>query len=164
MEIYRKNRFIETKEQAESLLAEMDIFVKEPVIGKAQPMLDAHLLKIWNNGEHLGWEWSDESQQEYDRRITKEQREAEQLAFWQDHANIEAWKNAKVRPWRNSKLYQWIDETFMKPLLYVLSSGQEAERIAKRQELLDWPGTIGEYKTDAELEALRPSAPSWISE
>lgn len=162
METYRKNHKIQTQSEAEALLAAADDFINNPAPGKTSPNLDEHLRQIWNQGDHLDWQWSDETQTEYDARIAREQAEAAQLAFYQDPANIEDWKDVKLRIWRNQMLVLWIDETFIKPLFYALTPRQETERIKKRQELLDWPATFIEWVDDAAIDAAKPSAPSWI--
>lgn len=162
-EIYRKNRYFATEAQVQAALTAYGDFYQSPPLGAAPPRLDAHLIKIWNGGNVLDWEWNDETQQEYDRRIAVEAAEAAELALLQ--SDNEYFKNKKIRPWRNSKLVEWIDITYIRPLLYALTSEQETERINKRQELLNWPGVTDfeSYKTDAEIDALKPSAPSWIS-
>lgn len=161
--IYRKNQYVTSREQAEELLAAMDDFINTPVIGKPQPRLDIELMKIWNNGQRLEWEWSEETKTEYERRKELEKREAEELALFK--ADNKVWKNARIRPWRNQKLAQWIDDTFLRPLLYNLTGKQETERIKKRQELLDWPALdeLESYKSDEEVQTLKPEAPSWIN-
>ena len=160
--IYRKNQYMTSSEQAEELLAAMDNFINNPVIGKPQPRLDIELMKIWNAGKRLEWEWSEESKAEYERRKEREKLTEEELALFK--ADNEAWKNARIRPWRNQKLAQWIDDTFVRPLLYDLTEKQEAERIKKRRELLDWPALpeFESYISDEEVDALRPEPPSWI--
>lgn len=161
--IYRKNQYVTSKEQAEDSLAAMDEFVKNPVIGRPRPRLDSELMKIWNGGQRLEWKWSEETQAEYDRRKSLEKLAEEELALFK--SDSEAWKNAKIRPWRNRKLGEWIDDTFLRPLLYGLTKDQEAERVKKRRELLDWPALnkFENYRSDEEVEKLRPEAPSWIN-
>lgn len=159
--IYRKNAFVISKEQVEALLTAMDDFIGKPEIGKAQPRLDLDLMTIWNKGKHLAWEWSEETESNWIRRKAREQEEKNRLdGFRSDN---KAWKDAVIRPWRNLKLAEWIDDTFAKPLLYNLTPKQEAKRIKKRRELLDWPARpeLESYKSDEELDALRPVAPDW---
>jgi hypothetical protein len=163
MEIYRKNYRVSTEAQAIALLAAQDEFINNPVIGRPAPILDEQLLNIWNGGEHLEWQWDEETQQEYDGRIAQETAEADELALLQsDNTHF---KNVKIRPWRDLQLRGWIDDTFIKPLKYALTPTQETERINLRQELLDWPALVDfdSYKTDAEIDALKPNAPSWVS-
>lgn len=162
--IYRKNNYIISKEQAEVLLTAMDDFVHNSVIGQAQPRLDDDLMEIWNNGERLEWEWSEETEAEYNLRMKREEADEKELALFK--SDNEAWKDAKIRPWRDQKLTEWIDETFIKPLFYIFSSEEENERILKRQELLDWPALpdFDSYKTDEEVDALKPKVPGWIKE
>lgn len=162
MEIYRKNNLIRTEAQANALLDELDDFIANPEPGKPWPRADAKLVKIWNNGDRLEWKWSEESLQEYEQRTAREKAEADLLGLHK--ANLEAWKDAKIRPVRDVLLFAWIDETFIKPLLYALTSEQETERMNKRQELLDWPETFTEWADDAAIDAAKPAAPSWISE
>lgn len=161
--IYRKNQYVTSDERAEALLAAIDDFINNPVIGKGQPRLDAELMKIWNNGKRLEWEWSGETQVEYERRKERERLAAEELALFK--ADNEAWKDAKIRPWRNQKLAEWIDDTFVRPLFYDLTEKQEAERIEKRQELLDWLALpeFENYMSDEEVAEFKQEAPSWIS-
>lgn len=163
MEIYRKNNYISTKQKAIELLTAHDDFINKPVSGKAPPNLDGQLLKIWNGGERLTWEWEDETQEEYDRRIEEKVKVAESLALLKSD-NV-YFKNTKIRPWRDQKLREWIDDTFQRPLLFNLKTSQEQERIKKREELLDWPAlnNFTSYKTDTEIDALKPDTPSWIS-
>jgi len=160
--IYRKNQYVISSEQAEKLLSAMDDFVNNPVIGKGQPRLDPELMKIWNSGQRLDWEWSEKTKVEYERKKALEDQALKKLALFK--SDNDAWKNAIVRHWRNIKLVAWIDDTFTRPLLYNLTVEQETERVAKRQELLEWPALpeLGSYKTDEELDVLQPSAPSWI--
>ena len=165
-EIYRKNNHVTTQAEAETLLAEMDDFKNNPAPGMIPPILDIQLMKIWNDGEHLEWTWSAESEQEEAQRLAKEQAEADLLAFYQNPINLEAWKDAKVRPWRNAMLYEWIDKPRIQELHYNFENWTQEtldEREAKRQELLDWPGTFAIYKTDAEIDAAKPTAPSWAT-
>ncbi len=162
MRIYRKNNYVATEEQANILLDAMDKFVNKPVIGKPQPRLDADLMKIWNNCKRLDWKWSEEGEADYIRRIAAEKSakaELERLKTDNDY-----FKDQKLRPWRDQKLVEWIDATFAKPLLYKLTPKQKSERIQKRQELLDWTSLadFDIYKTDAKIDVLKPSAPSWI--
>lgn len=159
--IYRKNDYITSRQQAEALMDAMDDFVKNN-IEQAQPRIDASLMKIWNNGERLEWEWSGETEAEYTGRMEREETAEKELALFK--SDNEAWKDARIRPWRDLKLAEWIDETFIKPLFYILSSEEENERILKRQELLDWPGLteFDNYKTGEEVDALKPKAPGWI--
>lgn len=160
--IYRKNQYVTSKEQAEALLAAMDEFVNNPVVGKTPPRPDLELMNILNSG--LDWEWSEETRAEYEARKAREEREAAELALFK--ADNEAWKNARIRPWRNRKLAEWIDDTFLRPLLYDLTKEQEAERVKKRKELLDWPALdeFESYRSDEEVKALRPESPSWIGD
>jgi hypothetical protein len=161
--IYRKNQFTTSKEQAEKLLAAMDDFVNSPTTtGKGQPRLDSELMKIWNGGQRLEWEWSEETRAEYERRKRLEKRVAEELVLFK--ADNEAWKNAKIRPWRNLKLAEWIDDTFIRPLLYDLTEKQATERVKKRQELLNWPARpeFESYMSDEKIAKFKPEAPSWI--
>jgi len=162
MEIYRKNHKIQTQEQAEALLDALDDLINNPEIGKVPPRADRQLLKICNNGERLDWEWEDEEQWEYDRRIATEQAETDLLNFYQNTEHLDVWKTRKVRPLRDQRLRLWIDETFIKPLLYNLTYEQEAERISKRIELLDWPDTFEEWESDEDVKAAMPTAPSWV--
>lgn len=162
MEILRKSVAVRTEEEAAALLAAMDDFINNPEPGKAQPVLSQRLMEIWNGGDTFEWEWSDETQEEYDIRTAEEDAAAVELSELQN--NLEYFKDTKIRPWRNQKLIEWVDETFIKPLKYALTEAQETERINIRSELLDWPDTFTEYKTDEEIDALRPSAPGWITE
>lgn len=163
MEIYRKNYRVTSKAQATALLEAWNDSINNPIMDRPAPMLDKQLLKIWNNGDYLEWRWEEETQAEYDQRIIRKQAEAEELALLK--SDNEHFKNVKLRPWRNQKLKEWIDDTFLKPLLYKLKSPQKQERKDKRQELLNWPGLddFKTYKTDEEIEGLKPSPPSWIS-
>lgn len=161
-ETYRKNHIVTAKEAAEALLDELDEFILNPEPGKPWPQADSELIRIWNNGNRLDWEWSEESLQEYEQRTAKEKAEADLLELYQ--SDIEAWKDAKIRPVRAGLLFAWIDETYIKPLLYALTNEQETERIEKRQELLDWPETFTEWIDDDGIDAARPTAPSWITE
>jgi len=163
METYRKNYQVTTKSQAQALLDVQDDFYNNPDINKPAPLLDGHLLKIWNGGMHLPWQWSSESQQEYDQRTAKEAKEADaqdKLESDNDH-----FIEVKIRRWRNGKLAEWIDDTYVKPLKYNLTAGQITERDDLHQELLDWPGLtdFSTYKTDAEIDDMKPNTPSWIS-
>jgi len=163
METYRKNYQVTTETQAQNLLDAQNDFYDNPVIGQAAPQLDSHLFKIWNGGTHLTWQWDNESLEEYDQRKAKETAEAaeqDKLESDNDH-----FIEVKIRKWRDGRLVEWIDETFIKPLKYNLTSPQETERSKLRQKLLDWPGLTDftTYKTDDEIDALKPSAPSWIS-
>lgn len=162
MEIYRKNYRVTTKAQAMALLEAQDDFINNIVIGKPAPLLDGQLLKIWNNGERLDWRWEEETVAGYVRRIAQEKAEAEELALLK--SDNEHFKNVKLRLWRDRKLREWIDDTFLRPLLYDLKPPQEQERIDKRQELLDWPGSkaFEKYQTDEQIEDLQPSPPGWI--
>lgn len=164
MEKYRKNHYVTTEAQAIALLDAMDDFINNPEIGKPQPRLDAVLWKIFNNNEgRLDWEWEEETQQEYDKRLKQEKAEADELALLQ--SDNKRFKQMKIRSWRNVKLQEWIDITFLQPLKYALTPTEETERSDLRQELLDWPALtdFDNYKTDAEIDALKPSAPSWIN-
>jgi len=163
METYRKNHLITTEAQAQALLTAQDDFYKNPVIGRPAPRLDSHLLKIWNSGEHLEWQWDDESRQEHDKRIkkeTEEKNEQKKLKSDNDH-----FLNKKIRPWRNERMVLWIDDTFIRPLKYNLTVPQVAERIQLYRELLDWPDLtdFSTYKTDTEIDDLKPAAPSWYT-
>lgn len=163
METYRKNHLVITETQAQALLDAKDDFTDNPVVGLPAPALDGHLLKLWNGGDHLEWEWSDESQQEYDQRTAKEAAvtaEQDKLESDNDH-----FIEVKIRSWRNGKLKQWIDDTYLKPLKYNLTGAQITERVDLRQELLDWTALtdFSTYKTDTEIDALKPSNPTWIS-
>lgn len=162
MKIYRKNSFVTTKEEAENLIAGMDDFVNNPIVGKQPPTLDHILMQIWNNGDHLEWEWSDESLQEYDQRIAGEQAEVDLLAFHK--ANLEAWKDVKIRPWRNAKYEEWINDVAMRPTKYKDITIDQAELDAKHEELRDFPNSFTEWVDDAAIDAAKPAAPSWISE
>lgn len=161
--IYRKNQYVTSREQAEVLLAAMDDFVNNPVTDRAQPPLDLLLMKIWNSGKRLDWEWSEETEAEYYWRKELEKAKAEKLALFK--SDNKAWKDAVIRPWRDRKLREWIDDTFVRPLFYDLTREQKEERIKKRQELLDWPALpeFDEYRTLEEVDALKPKAPSWIT-
>ena len=169
-EIYRKNIHVKTQQEANDLLDAMDNWINNPqAIGSAPPELPPELAKIWNNGERLAWAWSEESEQEEAQRLAKEAAEAEQLTYWQNPANLEDWKDAKVRPKRDQKLLEWIDEPAHLDLKYDFTNwteAQQTERADKRQELLDFPAHVDlqEYKTDAEVDALFPAAPSYITE
>jgi len=162
METYRKNYRVTTETQAQALLTAQDAFYDNPDTEKSAPPLDSHLLKIWNGGTHLTWQWDDESQQEYNQRTDKETADAAE----QDKlkSNNDYFLDVKIRPWRDQQLVNWIDDTFMKPLKYNLNPPQETERSQLRQELLDWPGLTDftTYKTDTGIDDLKPSAPSWI--
>jgi len=162
METYRKNYQVTTENQGQALLDAKDDFTDNPVVGQPAPLLDSNLLKIWNGGTHLPWQWDDESQQEYDQRTAKEAADADELALLQ--SDNDHFIEVKIRQWRNGKLSEWIDDTFLKPLKYNLTAGQITERTAIRQELIDWLDLddFTTYKTDAEIDALKPSAPSWI--
>lgn len=161
MEIYRKNSYVKSKEQAEELLAAMDDFVFKPVIGRAMPGLEPGLARIWNNGKHLEWSWEEETEQAYKRRLKQEEKQTEELKKLK--SDLEYFKDMKIRPWRNQKLSEWIDATFLKPLQYKLSAKQIEERKKLRQKLLDWPALFETYKTEAEIEESRPAPPTWIS-
>lgn len=163
MEIYRKNNYTQTEEAARKLLDAMEDFINNPATGKPCPRLDSGLLKIWNSGQRLDWEWSEESEQKYHEKKQREKREADELALLK--SDNEYFKNKKIRPLRDGWLREWIDDTFTRPLLFKLSSGQKAERVKKRKELLDWPSLADfeSYKTDEEIDALKPDAPSWIT-
>lgn len=165
-EIYRKNLHVKTEAEAKALLAEMDSFSKNPVIGNPQPILDAHLMKIWNDGSHLSWEWSDETRQEYDQRISAETISSAQLVFYENPGNLEAWKDEKIRPWRDQKLVEWIDYPRLKDLLYDFDNWTQAqidERAAMHRTLCDWPDTFTEYVDDAAIEEAKPAAPSYVT-
>jgi len=163
METYRKNYLVTTETQAQALLDAQDDFYANPNTEMPAPLLGSHLLKIWNGGVHLEWEWSDESQQEYDQRTAKEAVDAAELALLQ--SNNDHFIEVKIRRWRNGKLTEWIDETYIKPEKYNLTAGQITERSAIRQELVDWRdlADFTTYKTDDEIDALKPNSPSWIS-
>lgn len=159
--IYRKNPLATSREEATALLYKMGEFVKNPILVGVPPQMDAELLAIWNGGDHLKWEWSEESQEEYDGRIAREKAAKKQLKKLK--SDLEYFKNIKVRPWRNAKLAEWIDQTFVKPLFFDLTDEQKAERISLRNSLCDWPELFDKYVDDSEIDALKPSAPSWIS-
>jgi hypothetical protein len=155
--IYRKNPFVQTQEQALNILEAMDDFVNNPEPGKTPPDMDNELRYIWNNGDWLEWDWSDETEAEESTRLAEEEKE-QRLKD-----DLEYFKDVKIRPWRNQNLFEWIDDTFAKPLKYKLSSQQEVERAELHAELLDWPELFTEYKTDEEIDDLKPDPPSWIS-
>jgi len=163
METYRKSDTVITEAQAQALLDAQDDFYNNPVIGQADPRLDGHLLKIWNGGEHLTWQWDNETQQEYDQRIVKEESEAEELALLQ--SDNDHFIEVKIRPWRNQRLVEWIDDTYIKPEKYNLTGAQITERTDLRQELIDWRDLddLTTYKTDSEIDDLKPDPPSWLS-
>ena len=163
METYRKTYTITTEVQAQALLDAQDDFYNNPVIGQAAPRLNGHLLKIWNGGEPLEWQWDNESRQEYDKRIAKETaEEAEQKKLESDNDHF---LDIKIRRWRDERLVIWIDDTFIRPLKYNLTVPQVAERIQLYRELLDWPDLtdFSTYKTDTEIDDLKPAAPSWYT-
>ena len=163
--IYRKNHLFGSKKAVESALNAMDEFVLGADPGQSPPQLDSVLRQIWNHGgERLKWGWSEESEVESIRKKAEENNEkAEKQRLKDDN---EYFKNAKLRAWRNSKLALWVDETFIKPLKFKLSVEQEEERKEKREELLNWPNMVEfeSYKMDDEIESLKPSPPSWITE
>lgn len=161
--IYRKNQYVTSREQAEALLAAMDDFVNNPVTDRAQPPLDLLLMKIWNSGKWLDWKWSEETEADYIRGIAREKAAEKELALFR--SDNKAWKDAIIRPWRDIKLREWIDDTYIRPLFYDLTREQEAEKVRKRRELLDWPALseFESYKTDEEVDALKPETPDWIS-
>jgi hypothetical protein len=163
MEIYRKNSEVSTEAQANQLLDAMDDFVNNPSPEKAQPCLDYQLMIIWNNGERLEWEWNNETLQEYVLRKSRETaKDAELDKLKKDNSHFLA---VKIRPWRDKKLQEWVDITYMQGQKY---AGMTPEQITEReniyQELLDWPAleNFETYKTDAEIDALKPSAPSYL--
>lgn len=163
METYIKNSQVQTEAQAEALLTAQDDFITNYQAGSIPIPLDSHLRKIWNNGTHLTWQWSNESQQEYDQRITQETAEDDKLALLQ--SDNDHFLDIKIRPWRNGKLREWIDDTYIKPLKYNLTAGQITERTDLHQELLAWPALtdFSSYKTDTEIDVCKISAPSWAS-
>lgn len=162
--IYRKNQYVTSRGQAEALLEAMDDFVKSPVsTGKGQPSLDSLLMKIWNSGERLDWKWSEETEADYIHGIAREKAAEKELALFRSDNKV--WKDAVIRPWRDRKLREWIDDTYIRPLFYDLTREQEAEKVRKRRELLDWPALsdFDEYRTLEEVDALEPETPDWIT-
>jgi len=162
MKIFRKCDLVRTEEEAVELLAAQDAFINNPQPGDIPPRLTPELWSIWNSGDVLGWGWEEESLPDKVRRKAKEQAEADELEKLQTDSNY--FKATKIRPWRDSKLVEWVDDTFLKPLKYNLTGDQITERAALHVELCDWPDLFDEYKTDEEIDALKPSAPSWITE
>jgi hypothetical protein len=161
MIIYRKNQTVRTEEQANNLLDAQDDFVNNPGSERPAPTLDPILRIIWNGGERQEWEWSDETSREYTRRIAQEKAEEAKIEGYK--ADLELWKNEVVRPCRDRRLNIWIDITYIRGKQYeAMTEAEKVERDTKYQELLDWPDTITEYKADAELELLKPSAPSYL--
>jgi len=171
METYRKNSAVLTETETQNLLTKQDDFMGDSVIGEPAPRLDSHLMKIWNGGTHLDWEWSDENQTVYDRRIAKEAADVAELTKLEtDNAYF---KKTKIKPWRDRKLVEWIDTPKLQDINVKYSGGFKTwsqalldERTAKHDELCDWPSLtdFDTYKDDDEIDALKPSAPSWITE
>ncbi len=166
MEIYRKNQDVVSEAEAVALLEAQDDFSNNFAPGKVPPRLGAELLRIWNGGEHLDWEWNEETQYEYDTRTASEEAEAAELAFYQNPANLEDWKDVKIRPWRDQKLSEWVDNPPHKDLLFDYANwtqNQHDERAAIRTTLCDWPGTFAAWVSDTAIDAAKPAAPSYIT-
>ena len=159
MKIYYKNKNVISEEEFIETLNLLDDFIKNPEPGKPMPQADAQLMKIWNGGDHLDYEFSEETKEE------AEQREAEKalLDFYKNAENLEAWKDAKVRPLRNALFDPWINDVSMRPTKYKSYNVTQEEIDAKHKELCDWPSTFEAWVSDEEIEAAKPSPPSWIS-
>jgi hypothetical protein len=160
MEIFRKCDTVTTEAEALALLDAMDDFVDNAAPGKIPPALPGPLADIWNGGDRLEWEWEDETLLESVKRIQREEGEAAELEKLK--SDNDYFKDVKIRPWRDQKLSEWIDQTFIQPLKFSLTSEQEIERVELRQELLDWPDLFDNYKTDDEIDDLKPGLPSWL--
>ncbi len=162
MEKYYKNNTIQTKEQAEKKLGEIDAFITGGP-GKAKPLLDAQLMKIWNNGDRLPWEFVEETQQEIDAKEEQDQAALDKIEAYKN--DFELFLNEKVRPWRGWALIEWVDKYAGKPLLWESLSEEMQSKIRdKRDELLAWPATFTKYVTDQTIESKKPANPSYIKE
>jgi len=156
---------VQTKEQIEQLLSEMDDFVnpnKNPS-GKPQPKLDYELMKIWNGGNHLEWEWSEKTPKEDAQREANEQIIQDKINEYKN--NLELFKNEKIRLWRDWALVNWFDSLRSKPELWEDQSQEiKNEALAMRRELLDFPDKFINYVIDKTIESRKPAKPSYIME
>ncbi len=162
MEKYYKNNTIQTKEQADQKLAEMDAFVTGGP-GKAKPLLDVQLTKIWNNGDRLSWEFYEETQQEIDIKEAQDQSALDKIEAYK--SDLKLFLDEKVRPWRDRVMVAWFDSIRSKPELWEeQDQGVKDEALLMRQTLKEWPATFTKYVTDQTIEGKKPVKPSYIKE
>ena len=156
MEKYYKNAKTLSRESAELSMTRMDKFVKDGSGG--QPRLDPELIKIWNNGDRLDYEFYEKSQQEIDQEEKLVQSKIDQINLYKD--DLELWLDRVARPMRDNAMVLWFDSIRSKPELWnEQSDGVKEEALSIRQTLLDWPSTFTEYVENPEL----PEKPSYIT-
>ena len=73
---------------------------------------------------------------------------------------LKDWRTRKLHPISFEMFQKWIDEPVNKPYYYNLSEINPEDIKSKHQEIYVFHN-ITEYKTDEELEALKPEKPSW---
>jgi len=156
MEKYYKNIRVQTKEHADLLLDEMDNFISSGIGG--QPRVDSELMKIWNNGDRLPYEFSEKPQEETDKEEQLAQSKIDKIELYKN--DLELWKDEQIRPTRNSLMSQWVDSIRDHGALWEEQSEEvKSELLSKREELKAWPSTFTEYVENPEL----PEKPSYIT-
>lgn len=91
----------------------------------------------------------------------KKQQDADALIA-SHKADIELWRDDVLKPWSISKFKEWVDDTYMKPLKHNLTTAQVLERKDIHAKILAYYNQA-EYKTDLQLDLIKPDPPSWIS-
>lgn len=167
---FNRTQNIKTESQLNSLIAEQKAFYLNDAGGKPAPFSNEynHLLYRNDNGgisvkQHT---WNPKTAED----IAKEEAEAERLLKVQEDADAlivaykadtERWRTEVVKPWSMSKFTEWIDDTHIKPFKYNLTVAQKLERETKHAEILTYHNQTT-YKTEAQLDSAKPSAPSWV--
>jgi len=156
METYYKNTQVQTREHADLLLSEMDNFISTGIGG--QPRIDSELMKIWNNGVRLPYEFIEKTQQEIEQEDQSSQSKIDQINLYKNDTGL--WKDEQIRPIRDNLMSKWVDSIRDHGALWEEQTEEiKSELLEKREELKSWPSTFLEYIENPEL----PEKPSYIT-
>lgn len=157
---FHKTGNIKTHDQLKDLIEEYKDFIAGTRIKPPRFVNEFNFL-FSEDQSVKQYTWIDQTLKELESVEKKIQDEDNLLSHYQSPPGLQDWRTAKIKPISSQLFNQYIDDTVMKPDYYNLDPDQLVERKAKHQEILDFHN-IAEYMPDEDLEALKPSPPSWI--